>query len=68
MTPKTKRRLKWVVTTVSTKDDSYAVYKSLYHKGKWVAVIPNDLNEIVGTKRQAMAACEKHARENPSKK
>lgn len=44
MTPKTPRKLKWVVTTVSTKDDSYAVYKSLYHQGKWVAVIPNDMN------------------------
>lgn len=66
MTPKTKRRLKWVAAAFRTKEG----YRISHLFGSWITTLAGD-REFFGkwkTKRQAIAACEKHARNNPSKK
>lgn len=66
MTPKTKRRLKWVATRFDLGED-YAVKK--WFVG-WRAFMWRRNEPYVGrfkTKRQAIAACEKHFREQKKK-
>lgn len=67
MIPKTKRRLKWVATQFE-KGDSIVYRHALStwcYCFKW-SMQPPDYS--FKTKRQAIAACERHARENPPKK
>lgn len=64
MTPKTKRRLKWVVDGMHSGD--YWAVESV-GCGGWNGGHKTSFLCIGGTKRQAIAACEKHAREKGKK-
>lgn len=65
MTPKTKRRLKWRATTLESGKywASRQIGKSLWSSGCDTQILSVDV-----LRRIAFEACEKHARENPSKK
>lgn len=65
MTPKTKRRLKWKATRF--KSGRYWAIETMA-ADMWVSTFDCITIGHHKTKRQAIAACEKHARENPSKK
>lgn len=68
MTPKTKRRLKWVAASYVS--GNYVVYRNAVKPDEWIAFQHGNAGweKTSKTKRQAVAACERHARENPSKK
>ena len=70
MKPKTKRKLKWVVDKITSGDYTVITCTSVGPGSvtTWAAVCKFDLLGIsYKTKRQAIAACERHSREKGTK-